>query len=195
MSDFHLRGNFGPVTVETSAFDLPVTGALPEELSGAYLRNGPNPRGTSSHWFTGDGMIHGVRLSGGRAEWYRNRWVRTSTFTDGADVYLPDGTRNLYAGVANTHVVHHAGRTFALVESSLPVEISTELDTIGPYDFDGALTDSMTAHPKIDPDTGELHFFSYGSMRPPYVGYHRADAHGKLLFSRPYLVSSATSSA
>jgi len=59
----------------------PVTGSIPDELDGVFLRNGPNPppvpfEGTY-HWFLPDGMIHGVKLSGGRPIWYRNRWVRT----------------------------------------------------------------------------------------------------------------------
>ena len=74
-----LTGNFGPVTEEVTAVDLAVTGTIPDGLDGRYLRNGPNPRGevdpASYHWFTGDGMVHGVRLRDGRAEWYRNRWV------------------------------------------------------------------------------------------------------------------------
>ena len=72
-----LTGNFGPVTEEVTAVDLAVTGTIPDGLDGRYLRNGPNPRGevdpASYHWFTGDGMVHGVRLRDGRAEWYRNR--------------------------------------------------------------------------------------------------------------------------
>jgi carotenoid cleavage dioxygenase len=40
-----LEGSFAPVTEEITAFDLPVTGRLPAELSGRYLRNGPNPLG------------------------------------------------------------------------------------------------------------------------------------------------------
>ena len=28
------------------------------------------------HWFSGTGMVHGVRLREGRAEWHRNRFVR-----------------------------------------------------------------------------------------------------------------------
>jgi len=75
---FHLRGNYAPVQQEVTAFDLPVSGAIPRELRGLYLRNGPNPKsGTSPHWFAGDGMVHGVKLENGRAAWYRNRWVRT----------------------------------------------------------------------------------------------------------------------
>ena len=77
---FFRTGNYAPVTDELTAFDLPVDGAIPPELNGWYLRNGPNPRQITGHWFTGDGMIHGVRLEHGRAAWYRNRWVRTDSF-------------------------------------------------------------------------------------------------------------------
>ena len=76
---------------------------------------------------TGDGMIHGVRLEGGRAAWYRNRWVRTDSFKEDFPLYNADSTRNLRASVANTHVVNHAGKTLALVESSLPYEITDDL--------------------------------------------------------------------
>ena len=75
-----LEGPFAPVTEEVTAVDLPVTGQVPAALNGRYLRNGPNPMGLEDpnyHWFTGDGMVHGVRLRDGRAEWYRNRWVRS----------------------------------------------------------------------------------------------------------------------
>ncbi|MFE7660339.1 carotenoid oxygenase family protein [Streptomyces celluloflavus] len=186
----HLAGNFAPVTDELTAYDLPVTGAIPPELSGWYLRNGPNPKDADSpHWFFGDGMVHGVRLEGGRAVSYRNRWVRTSTFTDGVRVRGENGQRDLTAGAANTHVVRHAGRTLALVESSFPYEIDCrpghELETLGVHDFGGRLTTAMTAHPKTCPTTGELHFFGYGGVTPPYLTYHRADAAGELVISRP----------
>jgi carotenoid cleavage dioxygenase len=62
---FHLRDNFAPVDHEASAIDLPVEGAIPRALRGLYLRNGPNPRQPSSHWFAGDGMVHGVRIEDG----------------------------------------------------------------------------------------------------------------------------------
>ncbi len=192
-TDFHLAGAYAPVHDELTAFDLPVTGALPPELTGWYLRNGPNPRDASRHWFTGDGMVHGVRLEHGRAAWYRNRWVRTENFDEpDAVLYNADGTRNLRTSVANTHVVNHAGRTLALVESSLPYEITTELDTVGVYDFGGELADSMTAHPKICPTTGELHFFGYGSITAPHVSYYRADANGKLVVKQPIDVPGLT---
>ncbi len=94
--------------------------------------------------------------------------------------------------MANTHVVNHAGKTLALVESSLPYEITNDLETVGCYDFDGKLNDAMTAHPKICPTTGELHFFGYGNLFQPHVTYHRADAAGELTVNRPVEVPALT---
>jgi len=190
--EFFRTGNYAPVHDELTEYDLPVDGAIPPELDGWYLRNGPNPRGDSPHWFTGDGMVHGVRIEGGRAKWYRNRWVRTESFVEDFGLYGPDGTRNLRASRANTHVVNHAGKTLALVESSLPYEITNDLQTVGAYDFGGKLLDSMTAHPKICPTTGELHFFGYGNIFQPHVTYHRADADGELVINRPVDVPALT---
>jgi carotenoid cleavage dioxygenase len=187
----HMVGNFAPVPDEiTTTHELDVTGSIPPELTGWYLRNGPNPHeAASGHWFTGDGMVHGVRLDGGRASSYRNRWVQTSTLTHGARMYDERGNADLAAGVANTHVVRHAGRTFALVETSLPYELSCEpgreLDTLGAYDFGGKLQTPMTAHPKTCPTTGELHFFGSGGLSAPFLTYHRANAAGELTVSRP----------
>ncbi len=188
---FHLTGNYGPVTEEVSSFDLSVTGELPAGLCGSFLRNGPNPTSAAPHWFLGNGMVHGVRLEGGGATWYRNRWVRTASFTDGAAFMNPDGTRNFRASKANTHVVRHAGRILALVETSFPYEITEELETVGPHDFDGRLTTAMTAHPKVCPTTGEMHFFGY-SYAPPYLTYHVADPAGQLVTSRDVDVRGAT---
>ena len=81
-----LTGLNAPLTEEVTAFDLEVVGELPAELDGRYLRNGPNPLGAvdpaTYHWFTGDAMVHGVRLRDGKAEWYRNRWVRSDSVAD-----------------------------------------------------------------------------------------------------------------
>jgi carotenoid cleavage dioxygenase-like enzyme len=189
---FFQTGNYAPVNDELTAFDLPVEGAIPPELDGWYLRNGPNPRQATAHWFTGDGMIHGVRIENGRAAWYRNRWVRTDSFKEDFPLYNADGTRSLRYSRANTHVVNHAGKTLALVESSLPYEITNDLETVGAYDFGGKLVDSMTAHPKICPTTGELHFFGYGNIFQPHVTYHRADANGELTINRPLDVKALT---
>jgi len=181
---FHLRGNYAPVREEVTAFDLDVAGAIPPELSGMFLRNGPNPRsGWSPHWFAGDGMVHGVRLEKGRAKWYRNRWVRTRLFENPELPFVSlEGVADRTIIVANTNVIGHAGRIFALVENGLPTELTRELDTIGTNDFDGRLTTAFTAHPKRCPRTGELHFFGYGFF-PPYLTYHVLDAAGALVRS------------
>lgn len=189
---FHLRGNYAPVTEEHTVVDLPVEGAIPPELRGVYMRNGPNPKtGYSSHWFVGDGMLHGVRLEGGRARWYRNRYVRSRTFTEGAQFVDANGTVDHTAGVNNTNVVQHAGKVFALVESSFPIEMTRELDTVGLCDFGGKLTTSFTAHPKPCPRTGELHFFGYRFIAP-WLTYHVLDAHGVLVKSEEIAVPGPT---
>jgi carotenoid cleavage dioxygenase-like enzyme len=76
----YLVGNFGPVRDERDDPGLSVTGAILSDLDGLLLRNGPNPildpDPAAYHWFLGDGMLHGIELSEGRAR-YRNLWVRT----------------------------------------------------------------------------------------------------------------------
>jgi carotenoid cleavage dioxygenase len=190
---FYMRGNYAPVPDEIEAFDLPVEGALPTELSGRFLRNGANPKhGTPMHWFDGDGMLHGIRIRDGKAEWYRNRWIDTKLLA-GAERINPDtGQFDLEAGRANTHVIGHAGKIFALEEASLPNEISPDLDTLGPYDFDGKLTTPFTAHPHVCPETGEMHFFGYELVTAPFVTYHVADAAGKLVHSQAIEVGGPT---
>jgi carotenoid cleavage dioxygenase len=173
-----LEGNLAPVSQEHTITELEVTGVIPEYLDGRYLRNGPNPLSEvdpeAYHWFTGDGMVHGVRLRDGRAEWYRNRWVRSPRTA--AQLGEARGPRNPNAGFesigANTNVISHAGKTLALIESGLAnYELTEELDTVGPCDFDGTLSGGYTAHPKRDPRTGELHAVSYFFGRGNRVQY------------------------
>jgi carotenoid cleavage dioxygenase-like enzyme len=161
-----LQGPFAPAAEEVTAFDLPVTGRVPGALSGRYLRNGPNPMGLDDpgyHWFLGPGMVHGVRLRDGRAEWYRNRWVRSKDVAEKLGEQWPTGpVHEGFDFAANTHVIGHAGRTLATVEAGpLPYELSDELDTIGPYDFGGTLPGGFAAHTKLDRRTGELHAIAY----------------------------------
>jgi hypothetical protein len=86
-----LAGNYAPVAEELTAVDLPVTGAIPPSLSGRYLRNGSNPKsGRALHWFFGDGMVHGIRIAGGKAEWYRNRYVQTTKLRTGLEITDPE---------------------------------------------------------------------------------------------------------
>jgi len=178
-----LAGHFRPVNSEATAFHLPVRGAIPTELAGRYFRNGHNPKdGTNpGAWFYGSGMIHGIRVAGGKAEWYRNRWVRTPAL-EGAPFFTEAGTIDLTASAAGTSVIAHAGRILALQEVNLPFEITPELETVGAYDFNGALKTMMTAHPKICPRTGEMLFFG-NSPLVPHLTYHVADATGRLVHS------------
>ena len=147
----HLRGNGRPVTEELTLTELKVTGTIPAELDGRYVRNGANPlSGFSAHPFFGDGMLHGVRLRGGKAEWYRNRYVQTPFIKNpDVDVLDPSVMMDMASSKANTHVVGHAGKILALEEGHFPYVMDGNLDTVGPTDFNGALQGSFTAHPKI----------------------------------------------
>ena len=163
----YVEGSMAPVADEVTAFDLPVTGTIPEELEGRWLRNGPNPRSavdpSTHHWFLGDGMVHGVRLRGGKAEWYRNRWVRGTRIAAELGEDPPQG--HSYGDRdfgPNTSVGGFAGRTWAMVEAGTsPMTLTYELDTIGYNGFDGTLPGAFTAHPRYDAATGELHAVCY----------------------------------
>lgn len=188
---FWLSDNFAPTFEEVTSTDLKVTGSIPPELNGRYLRNGANPEsGQSMHWFLGNGMIHGVELQGGKANWYRNRYVRTPLYQPGQPQAM-GSSEDLTESLANTHIIGHAGRILALEEGHWPFELSPELETVGPYNYDGKLSTGMTAHPKICPETGELLFFAYG-MEPPYMTYYRASSDGQLLQSEVIDVKGAT---
>jgi carotenoid cleavage dioxygenase-like enzyme len=184
---FYMRGNYAPVADEVEAFDLDVVGTIPTELSGRFFRNGANPPDgvVPSHWFDGDGMLHGIRLSDGKAEWYRNRWIRTKLLAGGERMNPETFEFDLTAGRANTHVMRHAGRIMALEEASLPTEISPELETLGSIDFGGKLATPCTAHPHVCAETGEMHFFGYQLVTAPFVTYHVADRAGQIIHSQP----------
>ena len=189
MANPYLEGNYAPVTRElTEDHPLPVDGAIPPDLDGRLLRNGPNPAVVPAdpddyHWFAGDGMLHAVDLAGGRAVGYRNRWVRTRKLAAELGTLAPRGPVEPIDGPANTHVVHHAGRVLALAESGLPHAVSGDLERARLYDFDAMLTSPMTAHPKLDPATGQLVFFGYDVFGPPFLRLHVADPSGALVRS------------
>lgn len=167
MTNRYLQGNYAPVAEEVTATDLQVIGTLPPDLTGRYLRNGPNPLAevdqTTHHWFMGDGMVHGIRLDGGKADWYRNRYVGSTNIAKArglADVAGPNFASSPIG--ANTNVGGFAGTTWAMVEAGgSPVELTYELDTVGRNDFYGTLPGAFTAHPKVDSDRGELHAMVY----------------------------------
>ncbi|NND66736.1 MAG: dioxygenase [Halioglobus sp.] len=188
---FHLRDNFAPVTEEVSAQGMEVIGSIPPALNGRLLRNGPNPQtGWSDHWFFGNGMIHGVEFENGKANWYRNRYVRTPLWDD-PEANAVEAMFELDKSAANTHVIHHAGKILALEEAHLPWEISPQLETVRAWDFDGKLTTPMTAHPKVCATNGEMLFFAY-SMMPPFLTYHRVSATGELVQTEEIEVPAAT---
>ncbi|MBT8078043.1 MAG: carotenoid oxygenase family protein [Gammaproteobacteria bacterium] len=198
-----LSGNFAPLRSEIDAHDLVVHGEIPVDLAGTLLRIGPNPQYAplrDHHWFLGDGMVHGFYFESGKVR-YRNRWVRTPRFElereHGESLFgmmgNPATTAKVAAGkdngVANTALVFHANRLLALEELHAPFEIDRQsLDSLGYYEFDGQLKGAMTAHPKIDPQTGEMLFFCYFGNGPftPEINFHVVDAKGKLLRSEQF---------
>jgi carotenoid cleavage dioxygenase len=200
----YLAGNFAPVRSEDD-FDLTVEGDLPRELRGALFRIGPNPqfapRDPNQHWFAGDGMVHGFYLADGKAT-YRNRYVRTPKWKlehaagrslfGGFNPMLNDpSVMGKDAGVANTNILWHAGRLMALEEAHMPTEmVPPTLDTVGyAQDYRGR----TTAHPKIDPVSGEMIWFAYGVGDQPLsdgMSYGVTDRDGRVVrrddFQAPY---------
>jgi len=160
-----LTGIHQPMTGEVTLTDLKVQGSIPPELDGRYLRIGPNPATPPNpavyHWFTGDGMVHGVRLQGGKALWYRNRWIRSTAVSAVLGEPPAPGPRH-GSDTVNTNVLGHAGKTWALVEAGgYPVEINDDLETVAHNPFEGTLHGSFSAHPHLDRDTGEMHAICY----------------------------------
>ncbi|GAB1544329.1 carotenoid oxygenase family protein [Scytonema sp. NUACC21] len=199
----YLKKNFSPVQAEITAHDLPVIGELPRDLSGTFVRNGPNPQFPSIgryNWIDGDGMLHGIELGNGKAV-YRNRYVQTRGLkmeqTVGRAIWtglmeppqLNNPANNLFSpfkNTANTALVWHAGHLLALWEGGEPYEIELpNLNTVGPYSYNGQLASPFTAHPKVDAMTGEMMFFGYSLLQPPYLRYTVVSAQGKIVRTVP----------
>lgn len=178
-----LTGVHEPMTEELTLGELAVEGRIPPELDGRYVRIGPNPAKPDPrlyHFFTGDGMLHGIRISGGRAHWYRNRWIRSEAVADALGVPAAPGPRHVFDTV-NTSVLGHGGRAYALVEAgSTPVRFGEELEDQRYDDLGGTLPGSFTAHPRLDPVTGELHAICYEATDPNRVRYNVVDAGGEV---------------
>lgn len=178
-----LTGIHKPMTQELTLTDLVVEGVIPPELDGRYVRIGPNPAAAdprSYHFFTGDGMLHGIRIQGGKAHWYRNRWIRSSEVAAARHVPAAPGPRHIFDTV-NTSVLNHAGSGWALVEAgSTPVRFDEHLETQCYDDFGGTLPGSFTAHPRRDPATGELHALCYEATDPKRVRYNVVDVAGRV---------------
>ncbi len=203
----NLQGGFAPVQMECDAANLVVEGEIPLDLNGTFFRNGPNPQFAPRgeyHWFGGDGMIHAFHVENGRVS-YKNRWPRTVKWQHereaGEALFSPFNPMDVDPrvagvvtdGVANTNIVWHAGKLLALEEGHAPFELDpVTLESRGPCTFDGKLEGPMTAHPKMDPETGEMLFFGYNAkgMISEDMSFHVVDKDGNLTrsewFKAPY---------
>lgn len=195
----YLEGGYAPIETEITARDLPVEGHLPDDLSGVFVRTGSNPRlhpAGHYHFFDGDGMLHAVHFEGGTAT-YRNRYVRTEGLAEEEAAGRPLWTGILerpdfrrqggpYKDTGNTDVVFHAGQLLALwwLSGKARVIRLPELETLGNQDWNGKLFRSISAHPKVDPRTGEMIFFDYSPI-PPYLTLGVVSAQGELLHQAP----------
>jgi carotenoid cleavage dioxygenase len=191
----YLHGVYAPVTQELSAQGLRVSGELPADLEGAYLRNGPNPLlppKNRYHPFDGDGMVHGVYFREGSVS-YRNRWVGTDALAEerarGSSVspgvmgpfdysVSPFGIKD----TSNTDLVFYHGDLVSLwYNAGNPCRLDGQtLETAGGFVLPGRRHARMSAHSKVDWATGELIFFDYGD-EPPYMTYGIADREGRLV--------------
>ncbi|THD60959.1 carotenoid oxygenase family protein [Phenylobacterium sp.] len=179
----YLAGNFAPVRSEDD-FDLKVVGEIPAGLRGALFRIGPNPQfeprdPEHHHWFGGDGMVHGFYVEDGKVS-YRNRYVRTPKWQleheHGRALFGGMGnpmnsdplTAGNEGGVANTNIVWHAGKLMALEEGHHPFEM--DVKTLESKGYVRPYRGNVTAHPKIDPKTGEMTWFAYGVGAPLSAG-------------------------
>ncbi len=186
-SNPYLTGCFEPVTNEGMWAGLAATtGEIPADLSGTYIRNGPNPRftpiGSYVYPVDGDGMVHAITLSEGRAV-YRNRFVRppmlkreeevghalwggiTSGFLPGEADAGPQ-LANQWKDLPGINVVRHNGELIALAEMSQSYCLDSNLDTLSPPMYAGKFPQGTCAHPKVDPVTGEMFVFTYDLEKP-----------------------------
>lgn len=198
MGDWHRI--FEPLHDEHDYVIHEIDGALPGELVGTLYRNGPGKweQGGSqlNHLLEGDGMVSAFSLDG-RSVRYRNRYVRTPTYARGlgnggivertTSTLIPGGPAanagRPIAKHANTNVILHGGRLLAYYGSSLPWQLDADtLDTLGQVDHDGMLGaqwPGVTAHPKIDPATGDMFTFLNTGGPQPALHCFRIDAHGR----------------
>lgn len=192
VSNPYLSGIFEPVGTEMTLGELEIIGKIPDDLNGYYLRNGPDPVNADPatyHWFTGDGMVHAVYLSEGKARWYKNRWIRSERLATELGIVAAPGPRHSPFDSVNTNIASIAGRTYALVEGgSTPVQFSDDLEVQKFSNFEGTLKDSFAAHPHLDPLTGEQHAITYNARRPDVVHHVVIDSSGLVVREEPVAV-------
>jgi carotenoid cleavage dioxygenase-like enzyme len=198
--DPHLSGNFAPIGTELNVDNLPViSGRIPPELRGAYMRNGPNPLFKPiafNYPMDGDGMIHAIYFENGRAR-YRNRFVETpglkaerragraiyGSFTHPVPIdpklLRPGDPPGPFKNGGFINILQHAGRLIALDEATTSYEMTTELDTIGEWTAGTDKPIRLGAHNRRHPKTGALFTLAYSTQRPA-VDFNVIDAAGKV---------------
>ncbi|MCW3837555.1 carotenoid oxygenase family protein [Sphingomonas canadensis] len=198
-----------PMRFEGEVLDLEVTGTIPPEIDGAFYRVQPDPQFPPKLGddiaFNGDGSISMFHIHGGKVD-YRQRWVRTDKFVAerqaGKGLFgayrNPIGddetVKGMYRGTANTNAFPFGGKLWALKEDSPAVLVDAgTLDTHGYTDFEGKMTgQTFTAHPKVDPRTGNMIAFGYAAsgLCTDDVTYYEVAPDGTLLrelwFKVPY---------
>jgi carotenoid cleavage dioxygenase len=203
-------GFSAPARMECDVYDLEVVkGEIPMGLNGAFYRVQPDPAWPAKLGqdipLNGDGMVTMFRFGQGHVD-FRSRYVRTEKFLAerAARKALFGAYRNPFtddpsvqgksAGTANTNVVWHAGKLLVLKEDSHPIELDPEtLETRGPVNFNGKLSSlTFTAHPKIDPQTGEMIAFGYEArgLATPDIAFYVISSSGQITreeyFEAPY---------
>ncbi|WP_216935429.1 MULTISPECIES: carotenoid oxygenase family protein [unclassified Acinetobacter] len=181
----YLEGMFAPQRQEHFFTDLRVEGQIPAELDGALMRIGPNPITVKNprnyHWFTGDGMLHALRLKGGKAHWYKSSYIGSASVQKKLHRPQIPGKSRGVADAVNTNVIHFAGKIWALVEAgAYPVELNAALESKRHHLFENDQDLPFTAHPHIDPETGDIHAVCYDALTQNKVFYLQIDSEGKL---------------
>jgi len=164
--------------LEADVHDCEVDGTIPNDLSGAFYRVGPDaqyPLAPGNIPFDGEGHVSMFRIKNGRVD-YKSRFVKNERYLaqDAAGRGLFPMYRNpatddpsvkgLSRSTANTHIINHKNVLLALKEDSPPSALDLlTLDTLVPsYTFDDQLPSrTFTAHPKIDSETGNMVAFGY----------------------------------
>jgi carotenoid cleavage dioxygenase len=196
----YLHGVYAP-TVHTNARadDMQVIGEIPKDLNGAYYRNGPNPEFKPKnryHPFDGDGMVHGVFIKDGKAS-YKSNMIQTACLSEEQrqqesiwpgvmgpfDFDLPNSP---IKDTANTDVVLHNGKLITLwYNAGQPYSMDPlSLENTGEFQSPSTLSRRLSAHTRVDWETGEMFFFDYGD-EPPYMTYGVANPDGTLKHQVP----------
>ena len=116
-----------------------------------------------AHWFLGAGRWSRRAAARRPGRLVPRRCVRSRQVAAALGEKWPGGAVHDDANfAANTHVIRHAGRVLATVEAGpLPYQLTDELETVGPCDFEGKLPGGYAAHTKLDRRTAELHAIAY----------------------------------